>query len=101
MGRGWESLGDFIGSRAEMYSSLSAMANVQARYMSSAYAPSKLSDVLFYRFSREILDSCSRKAVQAFESGTLHCRSELHSRIYAESIRAVQDECADIRVDYK
>lgn len=99
MGRGWESPGDFIGSRAEMYNSLSAMANVQARCMSSAYAPSKLFDVLLYHFSREILDSRgSCKADQTFKLGALHCSLQ---NIHAESIRVVQDACVDIIVTYK
>jgi hypothetical protein len=75
------------------------MANVQARCMSSAYAPSKLADVLFYHFSREIIDSRgSCKADQAFELGALHCSLE---NIHAESIRVVQDAYVDITVTYK
>jgi hypothetical protein len=82
-----------------MYKSLSEMANVQARRMSSAYVPSKLSDVLFYHFSREILDSRgSRKADQAFESGALHFSLE---NIHAESIRVVQDAYVEITATYK
>lgn len=50
---------------------------IVARCMSSAYAPSKPSDMLFYHFARKILSSRgSHKADQAFESGALHCRSE-------------------------